>query len=306
MFEGSEKIIDVALRPNCDSLRDLPRQFWQELVAACGADILSVVHHQSCDAYLLSESSLFVWHDRVRMLTCGDTLLSPALATLIEKLGAAQIGVASYQRKNEYRHQVSLASFDQELIQLRQVINGKGYRVGHLDSHHHYLFLAYGESSSRPAPVTYELLMHHIDADVANQLRGSSLSVMHIRALLQLTELLPEFTIDDHLFSPFGYSVNGVNQAEYFTIHVTPEKAHSYVSFETNITAPQLLKRVSDALLALFAPESWDVIAVNQHPVEHELSGATQSTCSIVSEQSDNVQFNHYQRNDIRLCCETL
>jgi S-adenosylmethionine decarboxylase len=65
-------------------------------------------------------------------------------------------------------------------------------------------------------------------------------------------------TIDDYLFDPCGYSMNGVlknvsfpwvfnleeinltfvlltNQGEYMTIHITPEAKFSYVSFESNI-----------------------------------------------------------------------
>ena len=48
---------------------------------------------------------------------------------------------------------------------------------------------------------------------------------------------MPDGTIiDDKLFSPCGYSMNGIvpGTDQYCTIHVTPEKAFSYVSFETN------------------------------------------------------------------------
>ncbi|WP_394203489.1 adenosylmethionine decarboxylase [Shewanella waksmanii] len=306
MFEGSEKIIDVSLQAGARGLRERPLVFWQTLVASCGAEILSVEHHDTCIAFILSESSLFVWDHRVRMLTCGETSLSPCLIKLIETLGQSQVAVASYQRKNEYRYQASLASFDQELSLLRQVIDGKGYRVGHIDSHHHYLFLAYGDNHHGAAPATYELLMHHLDADVTERLRQSSITKLQVRTLLNFQTLLPEFTLDDHLFTPFGYSVNGVYQQEYFTVHITPQVNHSYVSFETNIMSPQKLKQLTAAMLSLFKPESWDVIAVNQQPVEHHVAEASHSTCSIVSEQHDTVQFNHYQRNDIRLCCETL
>jgi len=46
----------------------------------------------------------------------------------------------------------------------------------------------------------------------------------------------PGTTIDDKLFSPCGYSMNGIINGtdHYVTIHVTPEPAFSYVSFETN------------------------------------------------------------------------
>ncbi|CAM5999451.1 unnamed protein product [Sphagnum balticum] len=49
--------------------------------------------------------------------------------------------------------------------------------------------------------------------------------------------LLPKGTVvDSHLFDPCGYSMNGIIEGtdRYVTIHITPEPAFSYVSFETN------------------------------------------------------------------------
>eukprot|EP01108_Squamamoeba_japonica_P005458 TRINITY_DN430_c0_g1_i1.p3 TRINITY_DN430_c0_g1~~TRINITY_DN430_c0_g1_i1.p3 ORF type:complete len:214 (-),score=147.83 TRINITY_DN430_c0_g1_i1:93-734(-) len=55
-----------------------------------------------------------------------------------------------------------------------------------------------------------------------------------IRALLALDAMFPGIVLDDHVFEPCGYSVNGLLGAMYLTIHVTPEPAHSFISFEIN------------------------------------------------------------------------
>jgi hypothetical protein len=47
--------------------------------------------------------------------------------------------------------------------------------------------------------------------------------------------IFPGAELDHVVFDPCGYSANGlISGDKYFTIHVTPEKAFSYVSFETN------------------------------------------------------------------------
>ena len=48
-------------------------------------------------------------------------------------------------------------------------------------------------------------------------------------------DLLPSTTIQAHLFDPCGYSMNGLLDSAYYTIHVTPETSSSYVSFETTV-----------------------------------------------------------------------
>jgi S-adenosylmethionine decarboxylase len=46
--------------------------------------------------------------------------------------------------------------------------------------------------------------------------------------------LVPGATIDEVSFSPCGYSMNAILHDAYSTIHITPEAACSYASFETN------------------------------------------------------------------------
>ena len=49
--------------PAGPSLRELGRPFWDEVVRRSRAQVLSVISNDACDAYLLSESSLFVLDD---------------------------------------------------------------------------------------------------------------------------------------------------------------------------------------------------------------------------------------------------
>ncbi|XP_067118349.1 S-adenosylmethionine decarboxylase proenzyme-like [Centruroides vittatus] len=85
-----------------------------------------------------------------------------------------------------------------------------------------------------------------------------------------IDKLLPGVTIDDFLFNPCGYSMNGLLKGGYYiTIHITPEPLCSYVSFETNI--PQ----VCNKLLSL---------AINTHNEFH---------CA---------EFRNYCRTELQFC----
>ena len=60
-FEGSEKKIEVVFQDSLESLRQQPTSTWETLVEKSGAKILSKISNDKMDAYLLSESSLFVY-----------------------------------------------------------------------------------------------------------------------------------------------------------------------------------------------------------------------------------------------------
>ena len=67
--------------------------------------------------------------------------------------------------------------------------------------------------------------------------------------------LLPGATVDDWAFEPCGYSMNALRKQFYYTVHVTPERAFSYASFETNdprFREASAVQRVLD----VFAPSA--------------------------------------------------
>ena len=71
MFEGSEKKIEIIFSKRAGKLRSLPEKFWNDVVRACGAGIISCVNFPQVTSFLLSESSLFLWDHRLVMITCG-------------------------------------------------------------------------------------------------------------------------------------------------------------------------------------------------------------------------------------------
>ena len=98
-FEGSEKKLEMVLSSTCENMRT---KNWSPVVAKAGAHIVSHFSSATCDAYLLSESSLFVWDHRLTMITCGKTTLVDVTLELFNEYGIHQIESLIFERKNEF------------------------------------------------------------------------------------------------------------------------------------------------------------------------------------------------------------
>ena len=57
-------------------------------------------------------------------------------------------------------------------------------------------------------------------------------SVKHTTAASGIGSLLGNAQIDDYIFEPCGYSMNGLEGEAFSTIHITPEDGFSYASLE--------------------------------------------------------------------------
>ena len=57
-------------------------------------------------------------------------------------------------------------------------------------------------------------------------------SAKHTTMASGISSLLPKATIDDFVFDPCGYSMNGLEGSAFSTIHITPENGFSYASLE--------------------------------------------------------------------------
>ena len=83
------------------------------------------------------------------------------------------------------------------------------------------------------------------------------------------TSKFPDARIDAYLFTPCGFSANGVIPApqgptatHYFTVHVTPEPHCSYASFETNVPSTQTGRETAEVVeqvVGIFKPGRFSV-----------------------------------------------
>jgi len=262
IFEGAEKKIEIIVNQSIGDLRQKGRSYWVAIVSSCGAEIISELHNKSMSAYLLSESSLFVWKNSFLMITCGRTSLVNSLVQVINDFGVKNIEAAIYQRKNEYYSHLQLTSFYQDIREIMNILPGKAWRLGDLDGHHNLVFHYCPRNSFPQNDKTFELLMYNIDPLIGNRLRDKNISSNKIRSFLGIDKIFNGFTIDDHTFCPHGYSLNAIRGEDYFTIHLTPEEEGSYVSFETNVN-PLNKKEIIYKFLNTLYPKSFDVISFN-------------------------------------------
>jgi S-adenosylmethionine decarboxylase len=260
-FEGPEKKLELVVTPEFGSLRALGPEVWRRVVQAAGANILSTQSNEHCDGYLLSESSLFVYDDWFAMITCGQTTLVDAFEEVLRSVPREAIAFLVYERKNEHYPEHQPTTFYDDARRLEALVPGRAIRFG--DEHGHYIQMFHTTRPFVPDTTdpTLEVLMHSIDPSVAARfVGGRSTDGKGIAVDLGIDLILPGFTTSEHVFEPAGYSVNALKDAEYYTIHVTPEEVGSYVSFETNYDFGDGLSALLGAIVKLFRPRAFDVL----------------------------------------------
>uniref|UniRef100_A0A0N7ZDG2 Uncharacterized protein n=1 Tax=Scylla olivacea TaxID=85551 RepID=A0A0N7ZDG2_SCYOL len=87
-FEGVEKLLEVwftrkdGMTSNCD-LRKIPRSQLETIMQEVKCEIISTTSNDELDAYVLSESSMFISARRFILKTCGTTTPLCCLPLLI-------------------------------------------------------------------------------------------------------------------------------------------------------------------------------------------------------------------------------
>jgi S-adenosylmethionine decarboxylase len=256
-FEGAEKLLEVwfLLSPEPrqslgDSskmgLRVIPRLELENLLSLVHCKILSHCCSESMDAYLLSESSLYVSANRFILKTCGTTSLFHAIKPLISLVSSyypqAKVVDLFYSHLSFLKPHLQPHphhSPNEETAYLDQIFpNGAAYILGKLNGDSWYLYTLDNLEHPHQVPdQTLEILMLDLDPHILSKFSSDVYSsARELTIAVGLRDLIPGAILDDKIFEPCGYSLNAIVKGDtYFTVHVTPQQECSFVSFETNL-----------------------------------------------------------------------
>lgn len=246
-YEGSEKRLEITTTSDLLAFND---DFWESMVKQAGASIISRVENNQLKAFLLSESSLFVWKHRLLLITCGETHLLHASLFFQKSVQRSEITSLLFQRHQAKHPERQRSNFQQDSLHLQKKLKG--------DSHHWSegycgdIFLFGNNQQNNPTKNIF--MSHDLGGVFFEQLQRSKVDVENIASQLQLSTYFDAFTIDQYSFEPKGYSLNAIDGARYFTLHITPEKLSSYISFESNLLTDEV-RKFHDSLIALFQPK---------------------------------------------------
>lgn len=134
--------------------------------------VLSIIESEDVDAYLLSESSMFIFPHKLVLKTCGTTTLLSGLASILEiaaldagfphtpaNPGAMKSAAAApyrvfYSRKNflhpEQQHGPHRSWRDEVRALDRLFQRGSAYMIGKMNGEHWYLYITEPETSLTP------------------------------------------------------------------------------------------------------------------------------------------------------------
>eukprot|EP01023_Acetabularia_acetabulum_P025069 TRINITY_DN24045_c0_g2_i7.p1 TRINITY_DN24045_c0_g2~~TRINITY_DN24045_c0_g2_i7.p1 ORF type:complete len:847 (+),score=166.78 TRINITY_DN24045_c0_g2_i7:301-2841(+) len=224
VFEGSEKRVEIdfdflssAAR---NGLRSVGRKELDELLKLAACEIVSQMSNALFDSYVLSESSLFVYPSKLILKTCGTTRLLRAVPRIVEigKQLGLKVNKCKYSRASFLfpKHQDEIYhDFEMEVEFLRKTSQ-------------------YGVKKKQQRSPQQRRVKRSLDEFAASQFfRGDNfVSAQDTTERTGIKDLVPNASIDDFVFEPCGYSMNGLLKGGFVTVHITPEDGFSYASVE--------------------------------------------------------------------------
>eukprot|EP01084_Bolivina_argentea_P289196 496542_1 len=133
-FEGCEKRLTIWFNGTGD-LRTITKLKWIKILKYARCEILNTVSNTHCIAHLLSESSLFIFTNKLMIKTCGTTLLLMILPIIINECNQINLIISNvfYSRSNfmyPSDQPIIHRTFNNEIEYLNKYFNGYGIILG--------------------------------------------------------------------------------------------------------------------------------------------------------------------------------
>lgn len=303
-YEGTEKRLEVIFQVNHQSgLTSYSRDDWAQLLTLAKCTILSQIKTVIFTSYLLSESSLFVYNDRVIIKTCGTTMPLNILNPLIDMakligLTPAQIIYSHNVFLDPSRQPYPYNSFDQELKVLGSTSDNAATAAAESWLNLESCWYGYSRiltSGIERSPML-EIIMTELNPQIMNKFYKTYPSEAHYTHDLFIFPELPNPIIDCYQFDPCGFSLNAHVDQGYYTIHITPEPQFSYVSFETNVKLTDYSKLIQK-VISTFQPDKVNIITAQPNfiTLPNQLCGLTQVKQSSLV-MGSNYSFHQFYR----------
>ncbi|CCD27261.1 adenosylmethionine decarboxylase SPE2 NDAI_0K00700 [Naumovozyma dairenensis CBS 421] len=161
-FEGPEKLLEIWFYPNkkclseknTKTLRNIEVNKWVQILKLVQCEVLSIKSTSDMDAFLLSESSLFVYDHKITLKTCGTTTTLFCLEELF-KIIEVELGWIMTNEQGKYEPFKVFYSRRSFMFPLKQrsihknwndevdylnkfFANGRSYLVGRNDKENHW------------------------------------------------------------------------------------------------------------------------------------------------------------------------
>lgn len=317
-FEGPEKLLEIWFKAkpgregDAKDLKMVEREVWETVLDKVHCCILSSITNEHVHAYLLSESSFFVWRDRLVLKTCGTTTLLesiPLLIKIAEGCGLTEVEDIFYSRQNFFFPDKQLQphnSFVNEVRFLDSLFeHGAAYTIGRRNGDHYNFYNAEQRLFPPEPDSTLEIMMSELDIELMRRHFYADTFTKNTTKESGIADLLPGATIDDFGFEPFGYSMNAILGETYLTIHVSPQEGCSYASVETNVIEKDYTDLVQQ-VLKIFNPSKFMIVTCANNQ-ESNNTGSLLNTqlikeLSYVVGERANYFFQHYILNFHSFC----
>ena len=253
-----EKKLKIGLKAGASSLKAIPKGFWEELVRSSGTRVLSSVSSPLCDSYLLSDSSLLVFPQKLIWNASSQVDFLKVVAVFFEAYKLTDIDYFVFEVVGKDAQK----TFALEAKELARFMPAAAFRMETNGGYSLFHYTELARQKEQNASTTLSVTMDKIPSGVRDFFsQEKSVVRKFITENTTFRKLFDSFDVQDLSFQPFGYFLNAVKGDRYFTFQIPPGGPSPAAWFETN-TNDISHDEIVMALRSLFKAEIFTVVTL--------------------------------------------